>query len=596
MLHIQKAHKQGFAFSFQGRKLSSQYNPLQEGERILRWQNLNQAELVFFLGFFPVYHIAKALQDFEKQEKQNKVRWFIFESLALSHKDVDTALLKVGLKNPQQRAYLWSILGAQEKLSSFVASLPQAQSLSKALIIKSPYMPKADRDLFQQSLARISRRRHAQQITQQYFSLLWQINRLNNLRQPCLTSRLEKPSPHTHAKESFLLQPRYFIDSLSLEKTATQQGVNHKLPATAIALLSGLSSEHQLKHLKESARYFPIFTAAGMVPWLKKHGIAFDAVMTSDGGQVNALHFHWCSEKNITDFPCQKTSQERPLPLDAAAKPSPAPPLIASLSTSLHCLQLYASFLQNQELPKPHALPICLYIDDKDIFEALANAKQYAAAFLEMDGSLVHCMIRLLAKLGFQNIMSFGIDFSYTGFQSHASGYTLAQSCFHKAKKLSSFDTLALPLFAGMKKNKTQAPAPAPAPAPQAPYAMSDSKLLLYQERFLHLQKQLKQQYGTNIFRAESSQAQLVTSQAKQITVNTKPSKLWSLKFSPKPYTKQQLANIHTAIKSLSMPLAKETFSKQVMKQQKPIQAEFYREHHLRKRLTSLLQNEACFA
>ncbi len=482
------ASRKSVAFSLGGEKLSSQRAPLLEAERILS-SNLKRftrtplttaseavpenvsannppviplvKRPVLFLGFFPVYQLAcyfKLLLSQNSAASANNNRLLnaplaILEHRQLSSKDVTRALqaaltsaaLPEQFHAPLLKKLSTQLVATPAALSSFFDNLSTSAtepfSWHQLIIIKSPYLAPTFLSQFQTVFTQLKDRKLKVRTTETYFAPLWQLNTINQLSRP---------------------QPKiFFIDSLVPPPSRTNT------PLTAIIALSGLSTEKHVAILKTQSAFYPVYSAAGMFPFLTRANIPVTALISIDPGHANRTHFYWERWRTLRHHD--------------------TPPLIAPLSVAASATRHYEKYHK-----------VLYYLDNFSCWESVKTFFPHPERmFVNMDASLALAGIRILARLGYKRILTYGIDFTIGAFKAHASTYSLEEHCFMQHTRLLPYETQVRPFFHALK---TLPPA-ADTPAKQN---YTEPRLMLYQTAYEKLCQQLQSQQALHIQRGET--------------------------------------------------------------------------------------------
>jgi len=256
-LYIEKAKRQGYYFRSKDKSLSSRYNPVREGERILKDVVLKQNKIVVFLGSMPLYHVFKALKNNCRIivfEKDNRIKKYI-------HKIISFFLQKKEISEQAAAVLSQSVYDTAADLdqifTAYNITLPNLKNIAfifsntaSALEykkIKTDIINKLHQDL-------------AGYTTESCFRHIWRINALRNL---------------------------FFIKKIRLFSA-----VSPVPPVkTALLLASGISLNNNLARLRYLAQQFTVFCLPGAYNFLQQNKIKVDFIIATDPGFNNYYHF-----------------------------------------------------------------------------------------------------------------------------------------------------------------------------------------------------------------------------------------------------------------------------------------------------------------
>ncbi len=433
-LEILPAKKVGYTFRSRGKYLASRYNPEAEAKRILEkvFEKNKTGQIgkqikkvtskkVIFLGFFPAYPIYFLYQ------KTPELSINIFDEISFPMTTYREVLLKIhslkplgendlnDKKNHQFLLELEKKILPPEKLSQFLNALTKDE-LKNLIILESPYLAEPLRKKFKSIIKSWGSKKIKVEATEAYFNYHWIYNSIKNL----------------------FYRELNFIEEISLRESSAASSNNN---ATCVLLVSGPSLEKNLVAIKELSLVFPIFSVAGISELLLKHKIIPTALVSSDAGYYNTLHF-----KNIPDA-------------------TEGIPIILSLTSNI-------------SIGKKN--PTFFFVDLEEIFSLLKNYEEINPInFVPMNASITLTAITLFKKLGFKNVIIFGNDFSHHPFKAHAGSNTSEEIAFSTGKRTFSSENILLPFFKDLKVITN----------PAGEKIFQEEKLDLYKKHFSFLEK-----------------------------------------------------------------------------------------------------------
>ncbi|BBM88644.1 hypothetical protein COTS27_00326 [Spirochaetota bacterium] len=593
-LSINKTKTGHCTFTWQGEKLASTYNPRQAGERL--FQKLEPLPTttsflrrpILFIGFFPVYHIAYYIKNYCSYEENpasqlaltssqqsstqlpSPLPIAILESRPLAASEITQSLIATSIETETwHRIILKAFIKTPRALEHFFRTISTAhpthpskftnpiKALSQLLILTSPYAQNTDKSLAAQIFNSVKEYTVKTHATTSYFSPYWTLNTFSNIL--------------AHSEEKL-----YFIDSLSLTHqspttyqdhshqnhskntpahkkklipatTRKSRSQSHSSPPTAIAVASGLSTEEHISLLKTQQALFPVYSVTGVVPFLTKHNIPIEAIISTDPSYHNRLHINWSASDN--------QSHKSLPPLIAPVSIAPIVPRSYHSSYQKRYKNLphnhnnshsfYKNRLSNKKStpflnhPPPNSASYnhapnpstFYYIDDLPLLTSLQPLfTDHRKVFIPMDASISLSLLRLLAKLGYKRILTYGIDFTLTPFKAHIHSYALEEHCFNLHNRLMSYETLTKDFF-----HKITATTPTypnhPDKKAVKPSTYTQSKLHLYQQAYNALKQELEQTLNITLMRGETFTE----------PPSTPPHIPYSLAIMPRPYTREQL-------------------------------------------------------
>ena len=392
------AKRQGISIFYQDKPLTSIYDPIKEADRI--WHSQYERKLksvtqrmekqcpnIIFLGAPPYYPILHALQIVD-------VVWIIDANS--NHTQGLSDLLEQLLKSMVDT--LSSPLNLQDKkliiyqdVSLLIAEWSQLENvaienlLKNLFFIESSYADKEIHLLNKEKLIATLKERLQAYNTDKYFNWIWHINALKQL------TRIE-----TSGNTLSLLE--------SLRKNLAK---NKRDLLKALLIASGLSTEEKIDEIKAHAEDAVVCCLPSMYAFLKRQGVAIDLIVSSDGGYYNHLHF----EKIAAD----KVS------------------LIAPLS-------LYEGITRRFS-------DVFYYIDLEEHWNILKDALDIDSSnFIPMQGTVINSAFMCLHRLGFTDIMPYGVDFVITPFKFHTTSNTTEEIYFNTHTRLSPYENWMHPL------------------------------------------------------------------------------------------------------------------------------------------------------
>lgn len=391
-LIIEKAKKNGFSFSLTGKQLSSKYDPLKEGQRILasihtklhKSINTSKKPLIIALGVFPIYHILYILQTFPN------AKLLIFDNLNISKSDLKKAWNLI--IEEHQKNINFNQLCFYSEFKSLLTDINQysKEDLQSLVIVPSPYIETWLITSFQEHYLQIFKRKASEAKTIKHFDYIWDIHTLQNLK-------------NLDNYKGFLIQNLFFnFEDVHFNHTNT-------IKKPVLFISSGpLLDEYLDKHLNELiaiSKIIPLICVPAMARRLLQLGVEVTAIFTSDAGFPNSYHF----------MHLYKHQQSNKIPI------------IAPLS-------VHPNILRNADF----SFCYCdLRIEDEKICSALGKAN-----FISPDASVVLSGIRFLVHMGFKNIYTLGIDFAMYPFREHALSNTSEELWFTRHTRWENYSTL----------------------------------------------------------------------------------------------------------------------------------------------------------
>jgi len=368
-----------------GRGLSSRVDPVAEGERLAEAWAPRSGETLVVFGLAPLYQLR--------------------------------ALLR---KQPELAASLWVVEAMDELRTSAEALLGEAA----AIVGEEPIPPlPPGRIVGPEGLEPL-------------LSFLGkggpQTQRVRLLSNPGLESILpenhgaydaarQKLTNYLADREKNRLTDRYFS-----ERWLRNARANAKRPQTALlsdqakrtgrALLisSGPSTEREVSALVEASRRHFTLALPGCAAFLAESGVRIGAFLSTDGGFWNALHF------------------------DAVYRHFPG--------TTLYCpFSIYPS------IPRGPVKPVFFFDDEawgREWADSPGRAREVAENWIPQAGTAATTALSVLRRLGFDSVLTAGIDFSLTPWRNHAPSNITEELHFSRCGRKVPFDNLYHRAFA----------------------------------------------------------------------------------------------------------------------------------------------------
>ncbi|MFC1504644.1 6-hydroxymethylpterin diphosphokinase MptE-like protein, partial [Spirochaetota bacterium] len=250
--------------------------------------------------------------------------------------------------------------------------------------------------LFKERLLACMNDRVKEKTTNAYFDAIWSYNLLHNT---------------LHERHVFMLH--------ELKNTIGKQN-------KALFISSGLSIENKPDRLKELSTSLITFSVPGILPFLLHHGVQVDFIISTDGGFSNYRHF-------------------------------------GAIMSMRHQLPIIAPFSVHYKIPREFHRTVFFFQDSSSELEVISYMRSDPEAadvytdadFIPMSGSSVNTGIRIIQKLGMDNIITAGIDFAITPFKAHALSNTSEEILFNTTERLHTFEG-AYAYFTPVKHTLTQ--------------------------------------------------------------------------------------------------------------------------------------------
>lgn len=390
-IRVQQAKKRGCVIFWQESPLSSQYDPIAEGERLSKTL-FDQTKVVFCLGIGPLYHLPLLLKRVEKIiliEPRFALECCLKNDNLIQH----FPFLKGCLIGQVSSPIIIIDKNHLSLLENIIFSIPSnigIKTIQVFDLLKIPSNKKYGGDNLTTSIGRIKKnvivcldKREKNLNTERYFSKVWLKNTLSNLEQ--------KP-----------------IRLVNYLKIPSGCGL---LIASAPSLEEEIeiSAKKKIDKLKQKT----IFKCAlpGVFDYLLYKGIIPDCILSSDASFYNTYHFEAIRRSGLNI------------------------PLIVPLSIARQCTKDYLG-------------KVYYFIDDTRVVDLLSQyigidnsvVLSLKQNLVNMAGSVVVSGLSIFSLLGVKKIKVIGADFTSTPFKSHALSNTTEELMFSSTKRLKPFE------------------------------------------------------------------------------------------------------------------------------------------------------------
>lgn len=497
MINLQKAQKSGYSQSVNGRFLSSRYHPQKEAQRILdmavqkNHQLTNASEkttAICLLGLFPLDILALVLTMENIACDLNNVFFFEGNNIELQHyqkalknlfEQQISHFLAVKEKFSQKSQWkekelmekIGERIGDEQKLQEFLKKQNDDQ-IKNIVVIKSTYLREEKIKKTTEIIKLEKIKRQSEKKTTENWANVWKTNKKRNIRWWAKKEAWTNDFSALSIKKSTSAEhQKIFNPSLTWIKD---------FPAakgTAIFVAAGPSVEKNWESLRFWSKKCPIYTLAGMAGTLLKNGVKIEAIIATDPGYYQSVHFDSL--------------------LRHAKKYRQKIPVIAPLSCCFLALKNYAASQAEWHREKSIFFYLDEWKDGEYIIQHLLNTPNFfgkknpkklieyiASIYCTNDASVSLSALRILSLLSHQKIVTLGCDFSSNGFAYHCQGYAQEEYFFTRVDKFHSFEnwlqkSYFFPQRAKKKHKKNQ-------------NEWTDQKWMIYQQHFSKLKEELK--------------------------------------------------------------------------------------------------------
>lgn len=387
-----KAKKKGFSFTAGGQYINSQYDPASEGERLLKGYNVSDSDLAVFIGLVPYYHIFSYLSAHPSREiviiEPDSLHRESLINMLDTFQSCENFLPEMINKIKKSVINESDCMAIFSKLFCNTESAVSNSHLSPKFIISRAY-PDTISAWIAEKAAQVFKKTCAETITGKYFDMIWILNNIKNIK----------------------LKHFYMLSTV---KCAPER-------STAVFCASGPTIHNDISKIRELSKQFPVFTVPGAWRFLSRSNVAITGIISTDGGFANQYHFEFLQNNN------------KQLLISPFSICSKIPRMIPKRIFFYDLPELYnaaVSILRNA--PRLRA-----------VSEVLTDSRN----IIPQQGSVGISGCEILFRMGFEKIITAGLDFSVSPFSCHCTGNAAEEYYFNKTSGFSPYETLCRRFF-----------------------------------------------------------------------------------------------------------------------------------------------------